>query len=132
MFRYFAPFVSRICFAVAMFCSSPSSAPTFTPSTSPPCSLMRSFRAFISLSSSTQGLHSLNQKFTTVTAFSAKTLLSTLFPSRSFPSNCGNAVPDASLVCSSEESVGSAAISSSILRICSASDFSVSYSASVN
>ena len=41
-------------------------------------------------SSATQGLHPLNQKLTTVTAFAEKMLSSTSLPSRSFPVKPGN------------------------------------------
>ena len=60
---------------------------------SPPCALTFSFRAFRSSNSSTQGLQPLNQKFTTVKALPANRLLSTGLPSKSLPSNLGKALP---------------------------------------
>ena len=55
------------------------------PTTSPPIFLILSFNSFSLESSSTQGLHPLNQKFTTVTLFLENRLSSTSLPSRSFP-----------------------------------------------
>jgi len=115
-----------------MPCWLPSSVSVLMPTTSPPCALTFSFRAFRSSSSSTQGLQPLNQKFTTVKALPANRLLSTGLPSKSLPSNWGKAVPCAAAPEAAASARARVAICSSMARIFSASAVRVLYSSSEN
>jgi len=72
---------------------SPSIVKVLTPITSPPFFWSFLLSACRSFSSPTHGLHVVNQKFTTVTLFFAKSfLLSTALPSRSFPLKPGKLI----------------------------------------
>ena len=132
--RYFTPWLSRIFFASFIVDSFPSKVSVFTPTTSPPIDLIASFNSLSFDNSATQGLHPVNQKFITVTAFLEKRLSSTSFPSKSFPEILLNAIissssdseaPDASSLFSTS------VICSSIPRIVSISSFNVFSSSSV-
>ena len=91
MFLYETPFFVRMSFASDIAVSSPSRVNELIPTTAPPFSASCLFSSSRSASSLTQGLHVVNQKFTTVTVFpSNSVLLSTSLPSRSLPSNAGN------------------------------------------
>ena len=82
--RYLAPWLFRISAASFIAVSFPSKVSVLIPTTSPPDALMASFSSFSFDNSATQGLHPVNQKLTTVTAFLENRLSSTELPSKSF------------------------------------------------
>lgn len=67
--RYLAPWLFRISAASFIAVSFPSKVSVLIPITSPPDALMASFNSLSLDNSATQGLHPVNQKLTTVTAF---------------------------------------------------------------
>ena len=128
--RYFAPWLSRIEAASLIASSFPSKVSVLMPTTSPPMDLMASFNSLSLDNSATQGLHPVNQKLTTVTAFLENRLSSTEFPSKSFPEKLLKGEESSDAVFVSEVSVSefffsSSAICSSIFRMVSISSVRV-------
>ena len=79
--RYLAPWLSRTEAASLIADSFPSKVSVLIPTTSPPIDLIASFNSLSLDNSATQGLHPVNQKLMTVTAFLENRLSSTEFPS---------------------------------------------------